>query len=95
MSGNFFVRIISVLPCATLISFFIAGYDSLNIPTMVLACKSDLEKRISPSDALSTIQKYAGLVEISSQTDSGKKKMRRSLDLFIKMLEKVKSKCMS
>lgn len=58
---------------------------------MVLACKSDLEKRISPSDALSTIQKFAGLVEVSSQTESGKKKMRRSLDLFIKMLEKSKS----
>lgn len=59
---------------------------------MVLACKSDLDKRISPSDALSIIQRYAGLVEVSSQTESGKKKMRRSLDLFIKMLEKSKSK---
>lgn len=70
----------------------LAGYDSLSIPSMVLACKSDLDKRISPSDALSIIQKFAGLVEVSSQTESGKKKMRRSLDLFIKMLEK--SKCM-
>lgn len=60
---------------------------------MVLACKSDLEKRISPSDALSIIQRYAGLVEVSSQTESGKKKMRRSLDLFIKMLEKSKCGC--
>lgn len=58
---------------------------------MVLACKSDLEKRISPSDALFTIQKYAGLVEVSNQTDSGKKKMRRSMELFIKMLDKAKS----
>ena len=63
----------------------IAGYHNQATPTIVLACKSDLQKLISPNDALLIVQPYAGIIEVSSETDSGKSKMRRCVDVFVKL----------
>ena len=59
---------------------------------MALALRSDLERAVSPNDALSAIHQYAGLVEVTTQTDKGKKKMRRCVPLFINAIVKGRGK---
>ncbi|KAG7450495.1 ras GEF [Guyanagaster necrorhizus] len=61
------------------------GYRALQLPTVVLACKSDLSRRIDPQAALDILQQYdVGLVEVHNADDSGKEKMRRSFDWLLK-----------
>ncbi|KAK7064216.1 DEAD-domain-containing protein [Favolaschia claudopus] len=54
--------------------------------TVVLACKSDLERRVDPQGAaLEFLQLYDnGLVEVSNSTEPGKKKMRQAFEWLIK-----------
>jgi hypothetical protein len=56
------------------------------IPTVVLACKSDLERRVDPQGAAADfLQLYDnGLVEVSNAQESGKKKMRQAFEWLIK-----------
>ena len=62
------------------------GYRALKLPTVVLACKSDLETEVEPQRALDILQKYdVGLVEVSNTAD-GKEKMRRSFDWLLKAI---------
>ncbi|KAK0208341.1 ras guanine nucleotide exchange factor domain-containing protein [Desarmillaria ectypa] len=61
------------------------GYRALQLPTVVLACKSDLSRRIDPQAALDILQQYdVGLVEVHNADDVGKEKMRRSFDWLLK-----------
>lgn len=54
---------------------------------MVLACKTDMEKRVDPKQALDLIKRYeAGLVEVTAETKMGKDKMRRSFEWLIKAI---------
>ncbi|KAF8898717.1 ras guanine nucleotide exchange factor domain-containing protein [Infundibulicybe gibba] len=63
----------------------LGGYHAMKIPTVVLACKSDLEHRVEPEKALEVLQKYdVGLVEVTKSQDQGKDKMRLSFDWLIK-----------
>jgi hypothetical protein len=62
------------------------GYRALKLPTVVLACKSDLETQVEPQRALHVLQKYdVGLVEVAN-TAEGKEKMRRSFDWLLKAI---------
>lgn len=56
------------------------------IPTVVLACKSDLERRVDPQGAAADfLQLYDnGLVEVSNAHEAGKKKMRQAFEWLIK-----------
>ena len=67
------------------LNLFVGGFNAMRLPAIVLACKSDLQKLISPNDALLIVQPYAGIIEVSSETDSGKSKMRRCVDVFVKL----------
>jgi hypothetical protein len=61
-------------------------YRALKLPTVVLACKSDLERQVEPQKALEILQLYdVGLVEVSN-TQEGKEKMRRSFDWLLKAI---------
>ncbi|KAJ7103511.1 ras guanine nucleotide exchange factor domain-containing protein [Mycena belliarum] len=61
-------------------------YRAMMIPTVVLACKSDLERRVDPQGAAADfLQLYDnGLVEVSNASESGKKKMRQAFEWLIK-----------
>lgn len=59
----------------------------LKTPFMVLACKTDLEKRVDPKQALDLLKKYdSGLVEATAESKVGKDKMRRSFEWLIKAI---------
>ncbi|KAJ7615289.1 ras guanine nucleotide exchange factor domain-containing protein [Mycena polygramma] len=61
-------------------------FRAMMIPTVVLACKSDLERRVDPQGAAADfLQLYDnGLVEVSHAQDAGKKKMRQAFEWLIK-----------
>nr|GAT44206.1 Ras guanyl-nucleotide exchange factor [Mycena chlorophos] len=61
-------------------------FRAMMIPTLVLACKSDLERRVDPQGAAADfLQLYDnGLVEVSNAQESGKKKMRQAFEWLIK-----------
>ncbi|TDL28449.1 ras GEF [Rickenella mellea] len=69
----------------------LAVYNKLKVPTMVLACKSDLAKAVSPEEALKKVQHFAGIVEVSNRTENGKSKMRKCVDHLIRAIVKDKS----
>ncbi|KAJ7225494.1 ras guanine nucleotide exchange factor domain-containing protein [Mycena pura] len=61
-------------------------FRAMMIPTVVLACKSDLERQVDPQGAATDfLQLYDnGLVEVSNAQESGKKKMRQAFEWLIK-----------
>ncbi|KAJ7597057.1 ras guanine nucleotide exchange factor domain-containing protein [Mycena floridula] len=62
-------------------------YCAMRLPTVVLACKSDLERQVDPQAALEVIQQFdAGLVEVSGATLQGREKMRRSFQWLLKAI---------
>ena len=66
-------------------------YRALKLPTVVLACKSDLERQLEPQKALEVLQVYdVGLVEVAN-TPEGKEKMRRSFDWLLKAIFRERS----
>ncbi|KAH8120383.1 ras GEF [Phellopilus nigrolimitatus] len=62
----------------------LAGYQALDIPTLVIACKSDLEKRVPPGDAVRAVDQYSRMIEISQYTDEGKVRMRKAVDVLVR-----------
>ncbi|CAA7265781.1 unnamed protein product [Cyclocybe aegerita] len=61
------------------------GYRSTTLPIMVLGCKADLDHEVDPADALEMLKQYdTGLIEVSTNTDGGKDKMRRCFDFLLK-----------
>jgi hypothetical protein len=60
---------------------------SKQLPTIVLACKSDQQRLIEPDRALELLQQYdVGLVEVTAAQDAGKAKMRQSFDWLVKAI---------
>jgi hypothetical protein len=79
------------LPCFSMrlpLSYgcFSERFRAMMIPTVVLACKSDLERRVDPQGAAADfLQLYDnGLVEVSNASEPGKKKMRQAFEWLIK-----------
>ncbi|KAJ3824976.1 ras guanine nucleotide exchange factor domain-containing protein [Lentinula raphanica] len=61
----------------------LSAYRSLQIPVIVFACKSDLERKVDPLSACETLSQYdVGLVEVD-HSDAGKDKMKRSFDFLL------------
>lgn len=64
----------------------LGGYRAMKLPTLVLACKSDLTKQIEPLKAVAVLQRYdVGLVEVSGD-EIGKEKIRRSVSWLLKAI---------
>ncbi|KIJ22487.1 hypothetical protein M422DRAFT_277069, partial [Sphaerobolus stellatus SS14] len=80
-SPTSFIRVPDLLAC----------YHRLHMPAMVIACKSDLEKKVLPHYTLDRASSFdMGLVEVSSQTDKGKLKMRQCFHFLIRSIERAK-----
>ncbi|KAL0571812.1 hypothetical protein V5O48_010142 [Marasmius crinis-equi] len=74
----------SVEASFTPVEDLLRGYRNLQLPVIVLACKSDLERQVDPQTAAEVLQQYdAGLVEVNS-SEQGKEKMKRSFDWILK-----------
>ncbi|TFK77078.1 ras GEF [Pluteus cervinus] len=61
------------------------------LPTMVLACKSDIiPRQIEPQEALEVLQQYdVGLIEISDATEADRDKVKRSFDFLLRSVDRV------
>ena len=59
----------------------------MELPTVVMACKSDAAKEVDPHTAATMLRDHkVGLVEVSMFDDSGKDKMRRCFDWMIRAI---------
>ena len=60
----------------------------MKLPTLVFACKSDQEKRVSPGRASAIfMQEYdVGLIEVSTADPRGKEKMRDAFDWIFRAI---------
>lgn len=66
----------------------------MKLPTVVLACKSDLERRVEPEMALEVLQQYdVGLVEVANTPEYGKEKMKRSFDWLLRAIFRARREC--
>ena len=64
-----------------------AGFKISGIPSIAIACKCDLEKRVSPQEAALAMEQYGcRLIEVSQFTDDGKKRMRRAIDVLVQQI---------
>ncbi|KAL1670370.1 ras guanine nucleotide exchange factor domain-containing protein [Schizophyllum commune] len=64
-------------------------YQNLKIPTIVMACKSDLTKKVHPGVATKILERYhSGLIELTCVDDVGKEKVRRTFEFLIKTIIK-------
>ncbi|KAL1738736.1 hypothetical protein HDZ31DRAFT_11016, partial [Schizophyllum fasciatum] len=62
-------------------------YQNLKIPTIVMACKSDLAKKVHPGVATKILERYhSGLIELTCVDDVGKEKVRRTFEFLIKTI---------
>ena len=61
----------------------------------MLACKSDLEHRLRPQDAVQVVYKYdGGIVEISNN-DVGKDKARRCVGVLLRGIQRQRCELVS
>ena len=59
----------------------------LKLPTIVFACKSDLDCHVDPKLAISILDRYdTGLIEVNTTTSSGKERIRMSFDWIFKAI---------
>lgn len=64
-------------------------YQTFKIPTIVMACKSDLPKKVHPGVATKILERYhSGLIELQCTDDIGKEKVRRTFEFLIKTIIK-------
>jgi hypothetical protein len=74
-----------------LIIFREACYHALHLSAVAMACKCDLEKKVLPHHASERAAPYnVGLVEVTSMTDFGKRKMRHCFHWIIRAVQKSK-----
>jgi hypothetical protein len=65
----------------------LAGYYALGHALVILACKSDLHRVVSPSRANAIGKQYdIGLIEVSANTEGGKQKIRNCFVWEIKAI---------
>ncbi|CAG7847101.1 SubName: Full=Uncharacterized protein {ECO:0000313/EMBL:CCA69114.1} [Serendipita indica DSM 11827] len=65
----------------------IAGFTGHNLSIIALACKSDLEMAVLPRDADLALRQFGvGLIEVTANTEDGKKKMRSAFSWAIKSI---------
>ncbi|TFK57283.1 ras GEF [Heliocybe sulcata] len=66
-------------------------YRELKLPTVVVACKSDLERRVPTRKGHSLASSFdTGIVEVSEVDDAGTEKMQRCFDWLLRAIFKEK-----
>ncbi|KAF8509830.1 hypothetical protein JB92DRAFT_3119551 [Gautieria morchelliformis] len=69
----------------------LACYHALHLSAVAMACKCDLDKKVLPHHASERAAPYnVGLVEVTSLTDFGKRKMRHCFHWIIRAVQKSK-----
>ncbi|KAJ3554551.1 hypothetical protein NM688_g3048 [Phlebia brevispora] len=59
----------------------------LKLPTIVFACKADLECRVDPMEANAVLERYdTGLIEVTSTSSLGKEKIRTAFEWMFKAI---------
>lgn len=59
----------------------------LKLPTIVLACKSDLDRQVDPDSALSILEQYdIGLIQVTTTNPNGKQKIRTAFEWIFKAI---------
>lgn len=59
----------------------------LKLPLIVMACKSDLERRVDPTSATRALEEFdAGLVEVSVVTPVGKERIRYAFEWLLRAI---------
>ena len=62
-------------------------FGFLKIPLIVMACKSDLERRVDPTYATRALEEFdAGLVEVSVVTTAGKERIRDAFEWLLRAI---------
>ena len=57
----------------------------MQLPLVVLACNSDLQRQVEPQKALEVLQQYdVGLVEVAKTQEQGREKIKRAFEWLIK-----------
>ncbi|KAL0951160.1 hypothetical protein HGRIS_007892 [Hohenbuehelia grisea] len=68
------------------------GYRDMKLPVIVLACKDDLQPQVdSTSAAVITFQLDTGLIEVTSTTEAGKSRIRRTFEWLLKSIFRARS----
>ncbi|KAH8102648.1 ras GEF [Cristinia sonorae] len=77
----------------TQVADLIRTFAHLRLPSVVLACKSDLEKHVDPHRALSVLKSLSvsthydvGLVETTTESEHGKQKIRMAFEWIFQTL---------
>jgi hypothetical protein len=66
----------------------------MKLPVVVLACKSDLQRRVEPGRAVEILKQYdVGLVEVSTMQKAGKEKMRQAFDFLSTAIRRERRAC--
>ncbi|CAL1695877.1 unnamed protein product [Somion occarium] len=67
----------------------IRSLDYLKLPSIVLACKSDMDRRVDLNEATSVLHQLdVGLVEATTTHDAGKMRIRDTFELILKLASK-------
>lgn len=76
----------------TLVPTLLRGFHALGLSTVLLACKSEVSpKAITPQRASEYTGPYnIGLVEVSSETESGRRKMRDCFNWLLKAIARAR-----
>lgn len=62
-------------------------FAHLKLPTIVLACKSDLPLHVDPKRAARVLQQYdVGLIEVATTNPAGKDKIRTAFEWIFKAI---------
>ena len=86
MSSSFLVRD-SDPSSKPLFIFLSAIFKKSGIPSIAIACKCDLEKRVSPGEVARAADPFGcKLIEVSRHLDDGKKRMRRAFDILVQQI---------
>ncbi|KZW02159.1 hypothetical protein EXIGLDRAFT_481381 [Exidia glandulosa HHB12029] len=78
-----------------LVPQLLRGFHAMGLSTVLLACKSEVSpKAVTPQRASEFTAPYnIGLVEISSETESGRRKMRDCFNWLMKAISRARREC--
>ncbi|KAH7104399.1 hypothetical protein BKA62DRAFT_694562 [Auriculariales sp. MPI-PUGE-AT-0066] len=66
------------------------GFQAAHLPTVLLGCKSDLPRQVSPDHASDQAARNgAGLIEVSLRSERERKKMRKAFSWMCKSISRV------
>ncbi|ETW87236.1 hypothetical protein HETIRDRAFT_378044 [Heterobasidion irregulare TC 32-1] len=69
------------------------GFRDLKLPTVVFACKCDLERHVESLEAYTRLNEYdVGLIEVTIHQEGGKSNLRRGFDFLLESIFRERSR---